>query len=77
MYELITIDVSGSTVNGLGCKTYEYMPRKGDWVELDIDDTGTMYEVVVVAHSSTGAGSDIYIRLVGDTSSALGSLCSS
>lgn len=70
MHELITIDVSGQNPNGLGYKVYKTQPRVGEWVEMDDDGIGTMYEVVMIAHSDTGVGSDVYVRKVGVTSAA-------
>ncbi|EPB6938803.1 MULTISPECIES: hypothetical protein [unclassified Proteus (in: enterobacteria)] len=75
MYELITIDVSSDTPKGLGVKLYKTHPRIGEWVEMDINEEGTMFEVVMVAHSDSGAGSDIYVRKLGTTLQAVKTLC--
>ena len=42
---------------------------------MDINEKGTMFEVVMVAHSDSGAGSDIYVRKLGLTSQAVKTLC--
>ncbi|EQA5332771.1 hypothetical protein ACS7D5_12930 [Proteus mirabilis] len=75
MYELITIDVSSDLPKGLGAKRYNTHPRIGEWIEMDINEKGTMFEVVMVAHSDSGAGSDIYVRKLGLTSQAVKTLC--
>ncbi|NOR70819.1 MAG: hypothetical protein GQ532_14195 [Methylomarinum sp.] len=74
MHELITIDVSSTKTKGLGCKKYKSIPRIGEWVELSIDEIGHMYEVVMVAHSSDGAGSDIFVRHLSESTQARRSL---
>jgi len=74
MHELITIDVSSSETKGLGCKQYKSIPRIGEWIELSIDDIGHMYEVVMVAHSSDGCGSDIFVRHLSESTQARKSL---
>jgi hypothetical protein len=76
MFELITIDVSSNSPEGLGCKLYKTHPRVGEWVEMDVNDIGTMFEVVMVAHSDTGSGSDIYVRLLGESSEVIQGICS-
>ena len=75
MLELITIDVSSAEVKGLGCKTYTTHPRIGEWVEMNVDEIGTMFEVVMVAHATDGAGSDIYVKKIGDSSQAIENIC--
>ncbi|GCF89776.1 hypothetical protein [Shewanella sp. M-Br] len=75
MYELITIDISSGSPEGLGCKNYKTHPRIGEWVEMDVNEKGTMFEVVMVAHSDCGAGSDIYVKKLGITSKVIMSLC--
>jgi hypothetical protein len=59
--QLITIDITGATPTGLGAKPYMAHPRIGEWVELEIDGIGIMFLVVMVAHSSTGAGSQKHL----------------
>ena len=73
--ESIMIDVSSFKPNGLGRKKYTSTPRIGEWVEMDVDGVGTMFEVVMVAHSSTGDVSDIYVRKLSVTPQAVLSLC--
>ncbi|MGO2306077.1 MAG: hypothetical protein ACTH5W_15420 [Providencia sp.] len=75
MYELITIDVSSYPPKGLGSKVYKTHPRIGEWVEMNIKETGTMFEVVMIAHADNGAGSDVYVKNIGLTSQAIKSIC--
>lgn len=75
MCELITIDVTSETPKGLGKKIYKTHPRIGEWVEMTVDEVGTMFEVVMVAHSDSGDGSDIYVKNIGDSSSVRKSIC--
>mgnify|MGYP000883670301 CR=1 FL=1 len=75
MYELITIDVSSEQPKGLGCKRYKTHPRVGEWVEWNENEKGTMFEVVVVAHSADGAGSDIYVKKLGETLEVVQGIC--
>lgn len=75
MYELITIDVTSDHPKGLGVKHYNTHPRIGEWVEMDVNEKGTMFEVIMVAHSDSGAGSDIYVRKLGLTPQAVKTLC--
>ncbi|WP_145506022.1 hypothetical protein [Yersinia alsatica] len=74
MYSLITIDVSNAPPQGMGEKNYKTHPRIGEWVEMDIDGIGTMFEVVMVAHSDKGYGSDLYVKKIGITSSVIRNL---
>ena len=75
MYELITIDISTGAPKGLGCKLYKTHPRIGEWVEITVGEIGKMFEVVMVAHSSEGCGSDVYLKMIGDTTDAIKGLC--
>ena len=75
MKRMITIDVSSYPPKGMGEKQYESHPRIGEWVEIEVDGQGTMFLVVMIAHSSTGAGSDVYVKLLSETSLAIQGLC--
>jgi hypothetical protein len=75
MFELITIDVSSENPEGLGCKNYKTHPRIGEWVEMDVNGIGTMFKVVMVAHSDSGHGSDIYVKKIGDSVEVVQSIC--
>lgn len=77
MLELITIDVTTYPPKGLGALKYKSHPRVGEWVEIEIEGIGTMFSVVMVAHSSQGAGSDIYIKCASKTSDAIKNLSAS
>ncbi|EPX96159.1 MULTISPECIES: hypothetical protein [Ralstonia] len=74
-HELITIDVTEAAPKGLGRLPYATHPRVGEWVEIEVDEKALMFEVVMVAHSTSRGLSDIYIRKVGPTSEAVRSLC--
>lgn len=76
MHELITIDVSGAEPVGLGAKHYAQLPRIGKWVEMNVQGIGTMFEVVMVAHSDEGHGCDLYVKRLGLTPDLIQSLCS-
>lgn len=75
MFDLIVIDITNEPPVGMGAHIFKTHPRIGEWVEMDIDEQGTMFEVVKVAHSSTGCGSDLYVKLVAPTYKAVGGLC--
>jgi len=76
MYELIVVDVTSDTPVGMGVQTFKDSPLRGDWIEVDeVNDRGAMFEVVRVAHSSTGDGSDLYVKRVGFTADAIKKLC--
>ena len=77
MKKLITIDVTGDKPEGLGLLEYKYIPHLHDWVEIEIDKKAFMFEVIKVAHSSVGAGSDIYVKRLKDTVSSILHLCQS
>ena len=62
MLELITIDVSSGKRKGMGQKIYKTIPRIGEWVEIEMDGIANMFEVIMIAHSSTGGGSDVFVR---------------
>lgn len=74
MEELITINISENPPKGLGRLKYKQLPRLHDWVEIDINEIGYMFEVVKLAHSSIGAGCDIYVKRLKRRSSALSDL---
>ncbi len=76
MFSLITIDVSTSQPKRLGRKEYQSIPRMGEWIAIT-DENGIeqIYEVVQVAHSAIGDGSDIYIRHLSETPQAILGLC--
>ena len=75
MFELITIDVSSSKPEGMGRKSYKTIPRIGEWVEIEIDEIGNMFEVVMVVHSPAGHDSDIYVKHLTKTPQAISGLC--
>ena len=77
MHEIITIDIGGDKPDGLGALKYKDIPRLNDWIEKEIDGTAYMFEVVKVAHSSSGAGCDIYVRRLKETPSSVFDLCQS
>ena len=77
VFELVTIDVSSKNPKPLGAKLYQSFPRIGEWVEIEIDEVGTMFSVVMIAHSSSGHGSDVYIKHLSATPQAILSLCRS
>jgi len=71
-YKILTIGIIGDTPVCLGSLCYETHPRIGEWVELDENGKGVMYEVVMVAHAAVevaGAGSEIFVRRLPETSS--------
>lgn len=76
MNTLIVIDVSGTKPKSLYARKFKTHPRIGEWVEINEDDEGVMYEVIKVAHSSVGAGSDLYVKRVELNYKAVESLCS-
>ncbi|SCN46607.1 hypothetical protein BAZMOX_205735_0 [methanotrophic endosymbiont of Bathymodiolus azoricus (Menez Gwen)] len=71
MNQLITIDISSETPKGLGLKEYKSHPRIGEWIEMNINETGNMFEVVMIAHSDSGDGSDVYVKKLGETPSVI------
>lgn len=75
MHKLIVIDVSGTMPQGKGSFDFKHIPHRGEWIELEEGGVASMYEVVMVAHSSVGAGSDLYVRRVGVTAPAVKQLC--
>ena len=74
MFEIITIDATTNPIKGLGALSYKSHPRIGEWVELNIEGIGTMFSVVMVAHSAQGQGSDIYVKRISKTSDAINTL---
>lgn len=75
MFELIVIDVSESKPKSLYAREFKTHPRIGEWIEIDESDEAVMYEVIKVAHSSVGAGSDLYVKRVALTYKAVEGLC--
>ena len=75
MNELIVIDVSGTTPKGKGSFDFKHIPHRGDWIELEEGGVASMFEVTMVAHSSNGASSDLYVRRVNVTALAVKHLC--
>ena len=76
LHELITIDITTGKPIGLGEKRYAQLPRVGEWVEMDDEDgKGTVFEVVMVAHSTDGHGCDLYVRRLGLTVDQIRTLC--
>lgn len=75
MFELIVIDVSGAKPKSLFAKKFKTHPHIGEWIEIDEDDEAVMYEVIKVAHSSLGGGSDLYVKRIGLSYKAVGNLC--
>lgn len=74
MLELRVIDISKNKYENLFKHPFKFLPNQGDWIEMDIEDKGTVYEVIKVLHSSKGLDSDIYVKFVGLTPVALQSL---
>jgi len=72
---LTTIDVTGPSSEGLGALEYKTHPRIGEWVAIeDSEHQAIMFQVVAVEHSSSGAGSDLYVRRLGPSAEVVGSL---
>lgn len=74
MFEIRVIDVSKSDLVNLFKHSFKSLPNQGDWIEIDKDEKGLIYEVVKIIHSSKGLDSDIYVKLVGSTPIAVKSL---
>lgn len=74
MLEFVTIDVSTSETKAMGCKKYKTIPRIGEWVEIEIAGIAHMFIVVMVAHSSTGHGSDIFVKHLAEAPKAIHTL---
>ena len=74
MFEFRVIDISKNKSENLFKHSFKFLPSQGDWIEMDIDDKGTVYEVIKVLHSSKGLDSDIYVKFVGLTPATLQSL---
>ncbi len=75
MHKLITIDVSSEKPKGLGQKEYKSHPRVGEWIEMNLNEVGTIFEVVMIAHSDSGDGSDVYVKKLGETLSVIKTIC--
>ncbi|OTG70600.1 hypothetical protein B9T38_12120 [Acinetobacter sp. ANC 4218] len=75
MIELSVIDVSGPKPQPLYARQFEYLPRIGEWIDIDASGESTVFEVVMVAHSTNGGGADLYVRHLGLTYEAVGDLC--
>ena len=54
MLELIVIDISETKPKSLYARQFKTHPRVGEWIEIDENDEGVLYEVVKVAHSTNG-----------------------
>ena len=67
MYEAIVIDVSSQPPIGKGAMKFKYMPRVGEWVQLDEKGLAVMYLVVMIAHSTSGGGVDLYVTRLKET----------
>ena len=74
MFELRIIDLSKLKFENLYKHSFKLQPNQGDWIEIDIEGVGVVFEVVKIIHSSKGHGSDIYVRRLGSTPEALKSL---
>lgn len=75
MNTLIVIDVSGTKPKSLYAREFKTHPRIGEWIEINEDDEGVIYEVVKVAHSTNGGDSDLYVKPLGLTYQVVGDLC--
>lgn len=75
MFELIVIDVSEAKPKSLYARKFKTHPRIGEWIEIDEDDEGKIYEVIKVAHSTNGGSSDLYVKPLGPTHQVVGDLC--
>lgn len=76
MLELIVIDISETKPKSLYARQFKTHPRVGEWIEIDENDEGVLYEVVKVAHSTNGGDSDLYVKPLGLTYEVVGNLCS-
>ena len=65
-HKFITILVTAQKSIGKGSLPYMQVPRIGEWVELEEDGKAIMCEVIMVAHSTTGGSSDVFLRRLGD-----------
>lgn len=51
MYKFHVIDLSPSTMeSSLGVLTFGKMPRPGDWMEIEVEGTILLYDVVRIVH---------------------------
>lgn len=75
MHEIITFDVSGPAPESLGQKRFAQLPRVGEWIEMNVEGIGTMFEVVKVVHSAEGHPCDLYVKQLGPTPKFVRSLC--
>ena len=62
----MTIEIISNELKERGSKKYETHPKVGEWIEM-CDEFGmaSFYSVVMVAHSSEGNGSDLYVKKLG------------
>lgn len=74
MFELRVIDLSKNKFENLFKHSFKFLPSQGDWIEIDIEGEGVVFEVVKIIHSSKGLDSDIYVKYAGLTHAALKSL---
>ena len=75
MLELIVIDITETKPKSLYARQFKTHPRVGEWIEIDENDEGVLYEVVKVAHSTNGGDSDLYVKPLGLTYEVVGNLC--
>ena len=73
--KIVTIDVSSYPPQGMGALEYQAHPRIGEWVSVDIDSQKVYFEVIMVAHSSQGRGSDIFLKRLPEPDKAIRHLC--
>jgi hypothetical protein len=71
MITCLTIEIANGETITHGAKTYESLPRIGEYIALDRDGIGFLFEVVAIAHSPDYAermqtnGADLYIKCLG------------
>ena len=71
MYEAIVTDVSSYPPDGKGTMKFKCMPRIGEWIEVDEKGIAVMYLVVMISHSTTGGGIDLYVQRLKETPAKL------
>jgi hypothetical protein len=80
MVTCLVIEIVGTEKNGLGARTFESIPRVGEWISLSVDESAVMFEVRQIAHAegyvegSHTNGADIYVTRVGSEMEAISSL---
>lgn len=76
----IVIEIVGTEKCGLGARTFENIPRVGEWVSLNVNELAFMFEVRQVAHAEGYVegrdtnGADIYVTRIGSEVEAISSL---